>query len=139
MTTPGYAEADVTILGNKLDANGKKIWDDDVKSYVKEIIYDDFGKNKALSKAFRNACKVQIPQNLILEMIKIAKETGRTTEVVSEKTAELNSECGCSMTDTIVTDTVNGKGLHQCDNCKKPISEIRFKAIEKLKEAPTSS
>ena len=151
MRTPGYAEADVVVYGDKIHPQtGKKIWNDSLNSYEKELVYDDFGKNKALSKAFRNACKVQIPQSLILEMIRIAKTEGRvkhmdepkqteqSTEKPEPKPVETVSYCTCDpekcnpSEDVIKESDTNKKslvGLLSCRRCSSPISQIRTQAI----------
>lgn len=99
MITPGVAEADVVIKVPKRDPDtNKKIWNEEKRSYEMVDGYDDFGRNKAISKAFRNACKIQIPQKLILEMIKIAEEKGQTKNVETETadgTYQKGKLCNC--------------------------------------------
>lgn len=144
MVTPGIADADVVVWGDKVNSEtGQKIWNKDANSYEKELVFDDFGKNKALSKAFRNGCKVQIPQSLILEMIKIAKAEGRTKTIDTTKTPEPTTtpetkgtpNCLCGMKDMMPTENpVLETGLCECRHCRSPITEARMKAYKTFKE-----
>lgn len=131
MITPGISEADVITKGIKKDpATNKKIWDESLKSYIYEEVYDDFGRTKAVSKAFRNACKIQIPQKLILEMIKIAEEKGQTKTVVQEPK---NQICLCALKDVKVSDTVRPDGLYECRKCCCAISKERKQALDNFR------
>jgi len=121
LTTPGVAEADVVIKVTKKDPQtNKKIWIKEKNAYEMEDGYDDFGRNKAVSKAFRNACKIQIPQKLILEMIKIAKEKGQVKKVEQQTTQQTNSNfCQCS--EPKPKFQTDDKGNHVCYTCNKPV------------------
>lgn len=137
MITPGISEADVVTKGIKRDpVTNKKVWDDSIKSYIYEEVYDDYGRTKAVSKAFRNACKIQIPQKLILEMIKIAEEKGQVKSVVNEQKL---ANCMCPLKDIIVSTTVRPDGLFECKHCSCAISEARKKALENFKGELKSS
>lgn len=77
---PGVAEADVTIRQKVKDDKGFPIKEMGGK-YVYETVYDDFGRNKAVSKALRNGFKLHIPQKLILKIIEVAREKKQIKEV----------------------------------------------------------
>lgn len=133
-TAPGASEASIVSKQIKIDPKtNKKVWNNDLNSYEYEERYDDFGRTKALSKAFRNACKPFIPVKLILEMIKIAEEQGQTKSFDdkpssnSEKTDQL---CTCDPNvrnpNDIPIASKDSKihGLLSCKTCSYPISRL---------------
>ncbi len=88
----GVSESPVFPLMNwpKLDANGKKIWNDAEKKYetVYERRYDPFGKTSAISKAIRNAEKQQLPEMAIQLFVEAAMKT----QGAVQKLQQLNTD-----------------------------------------------
>lgn len=134
MVSPGFAEADViTKVVKKDPLTNKKVWSETKNAYEMEDGMDDFGRTKCVSKAFRNACKVQIPEKLILEMIKIAKEKGKTQTVEtksSPKTVKGIEYCSCSNDDIKQSAEKQPSGRYKCEKCNGEIGEGRQAVLD---------
>lgn len=89
LETPGVSEQFVQMKVKDKDKDDRPIWDDVKKEYKWHWKYDEFAQRKCLSKALRNAWDLQVPTNLKLQLIQIAKSEKRVDRV------EIKKNCIC--------------------------------------------
>lgn len=94
LETVGNSEQTVKLKQKKKGADGKDVFENGQPVYEYNK-YDDFGRTKALSKAQRNAWKLQMPAKLILKVIQIAKDKKQTKTLETKKTTVLRKICNC--------------------------------------------
>jgi ATP-dependent Lon protease len=101
--TLGVSESDVYPLKHwpKLDANGKRIWNDKEKRYetVYERRYDPFGRTAAVAKAIRNAERQQLPEMAIQLFVEAALKKKDAVQKIDQLNDDgsVKTECDCPL------------------------------------------
>lgn len=142
LETPGLAEQPLLMKVYERDAAKNKIWNNDKKEYKYHWKYDEFAQRKALSKALRNAWKLQFPVDVLKKLVKIAESKGLVTKISNP--TQTTADQSTSTTVSTASDKacmcrreamkMAADNIH-CANCGGKFTEAQRKMIETVATA----
>lgn len=145
----GSYEWEVTVEAYKRNKDGIELFNVQRSALVSSLEKE---KTQAMKDSPRKSHDVFASAETRAEGRALAAFFG-TGEVSAEEMEEMEHQapakpkieyCGCALKDTKISETLIDQpgmlqGLHMCKTCAKPISDVRFKQVEKMLTTSTPS